>query len=232
MQSVKYMYPRCQCPPTAMLAKGTPWFIPLPPALALVLALAMAAGWAPMAWWWVALLGLLAAATAFGLFFFRDPDRPTGEGLVAPVHGRVLAVAEEGGWTRVSTFMGPFDVHVVRAPLDGTVRAMTRQGAGFRRADSAEAGHNVQLELELDGAGGEGGAPHRVVMVSGWFARRIVPYVATGDPVARGSRMGLIRFGSRVDVVVPTGAFRITAAPGQRVRGGESSLGVVPHARD
>ena len=224
-----------------MLAKGTPWFILIPPALALLLALAMAAGWAPVAWWWAALLGLLAAATAFGAFFFRDPERSTGEGLVAPVHGRVLAVTAEGGWTRVSTFMGPFDVHVVRAPLEGTVRAMARGGAGFRRADSAVAGHNVQLDLELDGAGGTGGAgnasgegsgPFRVVMVSGWFARRIVPYVAVGDRVARGSRMGLIRFGSRVDVLVPTDGFRITASPGQRVRGGESSLGVVAHARD
>jgi phosphatidylserine decarboxylase len=215
-----------------MLAKGTPWFIYVPPALALVLALAMVAGWAPLAWWWVALLGLLAAATAFGAFFFRDPERSTGEGLVAPVHGRVLAVAEEGGWTRVSTFMGPFDVHVVRAPLDGTVRSMARGGAGFRRADSAVAGHNVQLDIALDGAGAEGGSPHRVVMVSGWFARRIVPYVAVGDPVARGSRIGLIRFGSRVDVLVPTDGFRITASPGRRVRGGESSLGVVAHARD
>ena len=69
-------------------------------------------------------------------------------------------------------------------------------------------------------------------MVSGWFARRIVPYVAVGDPVARGSRIGLIRFGSRVDVLVPTDGFRITASPGRRVRGGESSLGVVAHARD
>ena len=215
-----------------MLAKGTPWFIPLPPALALVLALAMAAGWAPVAWWWAATLGLLAAASAFGLHFFRDPERPTGEGLVAPVHGRVLAVTAEGGWTRVSTFMGPFDVHVVRAPLDGTVRAMARGGAGFRRADSAGAGHNVQLDLELEGAEGKASAPHRVVMVSGYFARRIVPYVAVGDSVARGSRMGLIRFGSRVDVLVPTDGFRITASPGQRVRGGESSLGVVAHARD
>ena len=220
-----------------MLAKGTPWFIYVPPALALVLALAMVAGWTPAAWWWVALLAVLAAASAFGLSFFRDPGRRTGEGLVAPVHGRVLAVTEEGGWTRVSTFMGPLDVHVVRAPLDGTVRAMTRGGAGFRRADSTGAGHNVQLDLELDGAGVAGGAggadgSHRVVMVSGWFARRIVSYVAVGDRVARGSRIGLIRFGSRVDVLVPRDGSRITVAPGQRVRGGESSLGVVAHARD
>jgi len=215
-----------------MLAKGTPWFILIPLALAPVLALAMASGWVPLAWWSAALLGLLVAIAAFGLFFFRDPERPTGEGLVAPVHGRVLAVAVEAGWTRVSTFMGPFDVHVVRAPLDGTVRAMARAGAGFRRADSALAGHNVQLDLELDGGGGEGSAPHRVVMVSGWFARRIVPYVTVGDRVVRGSRIGLIRFGSRVDVLVPTDGFRITAAPGQRVRGGESTLGVVAHARD
>jgi len=226
-----------------MLAKGTPWFIYVPPALALVLALAMVARWTPAAWWWVALLALLAVASAFGLSFFRDPGRRTGEGLVAPVHGRVLAVTEEGGWTRVSTFMGPLDVHVVRAPLDGTVRAMTRGGSGFRRADSAGAGHNVHLDLELEGAGGAGGADgtagadgtggsHRVVMVSGWFARRIVPYVAVGDRVARGSRIGLIRFGSRVDVLVPRDGFRITVAPGQRVWGGESSLGVVAHARD
>ncbi len=167
-------------------------------------------------------VALLFMMSFVGIHFFRDPARKVGEGLVAPAHGRVLGVDEEGDRVRVSTFMGPMDVHVIRAPMNGTVLSMERSGIGFHRADTVEAGHNVQLTIDLKGDRED----FTVVMVSGWFARRIVPHIAPGDTVERGSRIGLIRFGSRVDVLVPKNGYRITVEPGTRVRAGSSSLGV------
>jgi phosphatidylserine decarboxylase len=205
-----------------MLAKGTPLFIILFPVLLLV-TLVMWYGSGPS--WaspYLPLLVVLAPLTFLVLYFFRDPDRPLAEGLVAPAHGRVLGVDAEDGRTRVSIFMSPFDVHVARAPLDGKVVSMERSGSGFHRADSPEAGHNVQLEIGLQGDG----EPFTVVLVSGWFARRIVPYIGVGDTVARGSRIGLIRFGSRVDVLVPEGSYTIGVRQGAKVRAATTSLGV------
>ncbi len=210
-----------------MLARGTPAFVAIPPALLAIVLVAIVAGWAPAVWWTGSLVVLLALASGLGIGFFRDPERSPGDGLLAPAHGRVLGVESEEGQTRVSTFMGPFDVHVVRAPLDGRVVSLERGGRGFHRADTPSARHNVGLEL-----GFEGEEPFSVVMLSGWFARRIVPYVGVGDRVDRGSRIGLIRFGSRVDVLVPEDAFRIIVAPGHRVRAGSSALGVRSDAGD
>jgi phosphatidylserine decarboxylase len=205
-----------------MLARGTPWFVAIPPALLALSAVAMAAGSLDVAWWSLLAVALLLMFSFLGIYFFRDPERTPGEGLVAPAHGRVLGVDEEGDRVRVSTFMGPMDVHVIRAPMKGKVLSLERSGSGFHRADTTEAGHNVQLTIELKGDR----EVYTVVMVSGWFARRIVPHIAPGDTVERGARIGLIRFGSRVDVLVPKNEYRITVGPGTRVRAGSSSLGV------
>ncbi len=204
-----------------MLAKGTPAYIALFPVLPALLVAAMAMEMVPVAWWSLLTLVPLGLLAALAVGFFRDPERPPAEGLLAPAHGRVLGVAEDGGRLRISTFMSPLDVHVVRAPWDGRVVAAQRGGSGFHRAFRPEADHNVQLELAF-----EGDPPFTVVMVSGWLARRIVPYIGVGDRVERGARIGLIRFGSRVDVLVPAGAFEVRVGPGSRVRAGSSSLGV------
>jgi phosphatidylserine decarboxylase len=215
-----------------MLARGMPWFIIIPPAVTLAVVATIVVSPVPVGWGAWALVVVLAVASAFGLAFFRDPERTCAEGLLAPAHGRVMAVedVDDGdAWTRVSIFMGPFDVHVVRAPLDGKVAGIERGGATFARADTPGADHNVRLTLTMDPK--RLGEHHRVVLVSGWFARRIVPYVAVGDKVARGARIGLIRFGSRVDVLVPRGMFTISVGRGQRVRASETSLGVRADAR-
>lgn len=209
-----------------MLARGTPAFMAVPPALPLLLLAALALEVVPMTWWSLLVLAVLTFLAAIGIYFFRDPERPTADGLVAPVHGRILGVDEEEGYVRVSTFMSPFDVHVVRAPLTGRVISMERSGSGYLKADHPEAGHNVQIELDFEGDPD----PFKVVMVTGWFARRIVPYISVGDEVTRGSRIGLIRFGSRVDVIVPKGRYRFSVSPGSRVKGGSSSLGVMADA--
>jgi phosphatidylserine decarboxylase len=103
---------------------------------------------------------------------------------------------------------------------------MERGGSGFNRADTEGADHNVHLELGCEGDQ----IPFTVVMVSGWFARRIVPYVGIGDRLERGGRIGLIRFGSRVDVLVPKGTFDVAVQSGTRIRAGSSSLGVMTDA--
>ena len=209
-----------------MLAKGTPWFIfLLPVAIAVILYPWWLAGF-PFAWYAVIELAVLGSLTFLVFYFFRDPERTTGDGLVAPAHGRVLGVDHEDGRTRVSTFMSPFDVHVIRAPLDGKVVSREEGGSGFHKAYRSEAGHNVQVELVFEG----GEVPFTVVMISGWLARRIVPYISEGDTVARGSRIGLIRFGSRVDVLVPKGTFHLNVEKGSLVKAGSTSLGVRAHA--
>ena len=209
-----------------MLAKGTPWIIFMLPVLVVILQFPLYVAGYPFAWFTIVQLVVLGSITFLIFYFFRDPERPTGEGLVAPAHGRVLGVDHEDGRTRLSTFMSPFDVHVIRAPLDGKVVSMERSGSGFHRASSPDAGHNVQVEIVFDG----GDMPFTVVMISGWLARRIVPYISEGDAVTRGSRIGLIRFGSRVDVLVPKGAFHFDVEKGSRVRAGSTSLGVRAHA--
>lgn len=205
-----------------VLAKGTPWGIFLLPVLVILLQWPWYAAGFPLVWYPVVELAVLGSMTFLVFHFFRDPERSTGEGLVAPAHGRVLGVEHEGGRTRVSTFMSPLDVHVIRAPLAGKVVLMERHGSGFLRAYDPEAGHNVQLEIGFEGVD----TTFTVVMITGWLARRIVPYISPGDEVDKGSRIGLIRFGSRVDVMVPRDNFSIHVREGDRVKAGSSSLGV------
>ncbi|NIP34405.1 MAG: phosphatidylserine decarboxylase family protein [Thermoplasmata archaeon] len=205
-----------------MLAKGTPWPIYLLPIFIVGFSVPWYRAGFPYTLLYLAILAPLLVFTFLVFYFFRDPERPTAEGLVAPAHGRVLGVFDEDGRTRVSTFMSPLNVHVIRAPLDGRVKSMEWSGSGFYRAFKPEADHNVQVRIEFEG----GEVPFTVVMISGWIARRIVPYLTEGDTVTRGSRMGLIRFGSRVDVIVPQETFRIDVKEGDIVRAGSSSLGV------
>jgi len=205
-----------------MLARGTPLFIYVFPVLIAIILVPWWLEGASLAWYLMVGFAILFILTFIVFYFFRDPDRPTGKGLVAPAHGRVLGLDENSGRTRVSTFMSPFDVHVIRAPLDGKVVLMERHGSGFRKAYEPEAGHNVQLEIGFQGRD----TTFTVVMITGWLARRIVPYISPGDVVSKGSRIGLIRFGSRVDVMVPKGVFAFNVEKGNRVKAGSTSLGV------
>jgi len=165
-------------------------------------------------------LGLLFL---FALAFFRDPPRAPGAGIVSPADGRVLDVDRTHG--RVTVFMGVGNVHVNRAPWSGRVTRMTHSPGGHAPAYRPEAATNERLETILDTPLGQ----FRVVQVAGVFARRIVPYVREGDRVKKGQRIGMIRFGSRVELTLPPRA-RIVVQPGTRVRAGESTLAVVEDA--
>ncbi|HTW54901.1 MAG TPA: phosphatidylserine decarboxylase [Thermoplasmata archaeon] len=167
--------------------------------------------------------GLLLGVAAFLAVFFRDPERPVGGGIVAPADGRVRAVTVDGGQLLISTFMNVTNVHVNRAPLDGTVRAMERAGAGFRAAFRPDADRNVRLRYTLDTAIG----PVDVVQITGVVARRLVPFVAPGGALRKGERFGMIVLGSRVDLLLPADRARACVAVGAAVRAGTTTVAEV-----
>jgi phosphatidylserine decarboxylase len=159
----------------------------------------------------------------FCLYFFRDPDRaiPDGPVAVAPADGKVVAVKEEGpAVRRVSIFLSVFDVHVNRAPIAGTITDVLYREGRFhvanREACSSENEQNV-VTVEGDGTS--------VVFkqIAGLIARRIVFRKKAGEQVARGERVGLIKFGSRVDVLFGP-EWEITVRPGMRVAAGSSVI--------
>lgn len=180
----------------------------------------------------------LAALSAFVLFFFRNPARVAPGGascVVAAADGRVLeaGAAELADGTkglRVAVFLSLFDVHVNRAPVAGRVVSVERSGGRYRAAfDPRAEGENARCALELETPGG---ARVRVVQIAGLVARRIVCHPRPGEWLGRGDRYGLIRFGSRTDVLLPPDA-ELRVARGQRVRGGRSVIAVLaPPARD
>ena|SRR5579864_254831 len=137
---------------------------------------------------------------AFCLYFFRDPERdiPGGPVAVSPADGKVVAIRAEGTQTRVSIFLNIFDVHVNRTPVAGTITDVRYQKGRFLVASKELASsENEQNTVVVEGAG------TRVVFkqIAGLIARRIVFTKKPGDRVAAGERVGLIKFGSRVDVV-------------------------------
>ncbi len=199
-------------------------FVAIPLALALgTAALHLAAG-VP---WLLVALGF-AGAALFSAFFFRDPTRRPPEdpdAVVAAADGVVTAVAEdEDGATRITVFLSIFDVHVNRAPVSGVVTGVERRSGEFRAAFREDAGErNETNEVRIR----SGAGTVRVRQIVGAVARRIVCRVAPGDRLARGERFGLIRFGSRTDVLLPAGC-QVLVRPRERVRGGETLVARLP----
>ncbi len=190
------------------LAKGMPAFVP---ALWLI-PLVARRGWARLGG-----AGVAAVAT----WFFRDPERTaTGPGIVAAADGVVRAVTrEQSGATTISTYLNLLDVHVTRAPMDATVLDRNHRPGDHRRASSGAADANERLRWTLD-------TEYGVVVLTqyaGLVARRIVAYREPGAVLRRGDRIGLIRFGSRVDVTLPHGVSALVQ-PGQRLRAGASVI--------
>lgn len=176
-----------------------------------------------LGWWPAALaVGVLAAFVAF---FFRNPERtiPTTPGaVVSPADGKIIRITpEKDGGNRVSIFLSVFDVHVNRAPIAGRVQRQVHQDGRFRLAfDDRASVENEQLQMTLRGE-----REISFALIAGLVARRIVPWTRPGDVVKRGDRIGLIRFGSRVDIVIPADC-RLQVQPGERVKGGSTILAV------
>jgi phosphatidylserine decarboxylase len=172
---------------------------------------------------------------AFCLWFFRDPERniPNQPGaIVSPGDGKVtdvstIALRDNAGGaqrTRISIFLNVFNVHVNRSPITGVIRDVRYQRGKFLNAMAANsADENEQNVVTVEGEG-------RTVIfkqIAGLIARRIVFNLKVGDTVARGQRVGLIKFGSRVDVVFDSDA-AIQVEPGDHVKGGSTILALLP----
>jgi phosphatidylserine decarboxylase len=189
------------------------------------------------AWAVVVLLGLLGWWVGFALWlpvavwvvaFFRDPDRSRVRGpdlVLAPADGVVVSVIPidepvflRGPATRIAIFMNVFDVHVNRYPSDGVIRLRSYTAGKFLNAGVDKAStDNEQATIGLETPRG----PLLVRQIAGLIARRIVTDHAEGHRASQGDRLGLIRFGSRVDLFVPPGA-AVTVKTGDRTRAGET----------
>jgi len=197
-----------------------------------LLAVAIVLAWATGNWAWSIAPVLLAA---FFLWFFRDPHRtiPTGKGLiVSPGDGLVTETASittpEGAMRRISIFLSVFNVHVNRAPISGTVsRVYYQKGQYLNAMNPASAERNEQNVVTLRGQGADTGFEITFKQIAGLLARRIVCHCAEGQVVERGQRVGLIKFGSRVDVLLPANV-ELRVKVGDRVKGGSSVLAAVP----
>jgi phosphatidylserine decarboxylase len=183
--------------------------------------------WSPLGW-------LGTVATLWCAYFFRDPERvtPTRAGvLVAPADGRISRIADalppkelelgERPLMRISIFMSVFDCHINRSPVAGRVERVVYKEGAFISADLDKASESNERNAFVIAAAN--GARIAVVQIAGLIARRIVPFARPGDTIAAGQRIGMIRFGSRVDVYLPVGA-RTLVAEGQTAIAGETVL--------
>lgn len=158
----------------------------------------------------------------FCLYFFRDPDRvvPDGPVAVSPADGKVLVVKPEDGGTRISIFLNVFDVHVNRSPIAGKITAFEYHKGKFLVASKPEASADNEMSvITVEG----GGSKVVFKQIAGLIARRIVFSKKPGDTVERGERVGLIKFGSRVDIWFGP-EWQITVREGERVSAGSSVL--------
>jgi len=193
---------------------------------------------------WETLAWPMGGLTLWVLAFFRDPERVTPQDerfVVAPADGLVTLIQEvpppvelagaeglgEQPLFRVSIFMSVFDVHINRAPIGGTIRRIAYISGKFLNADLDKASEeNERQHIMVERSDG---VLIGFTQIAGLVARRIVPFVKEGDFVAIGQRVGLIRFGSRVDVYLPAGTAP-QVIKGQRVFAGESVLAVLGEA--
>jgi phosphatidylserine decarboxylase len=168
---------------------------------------------------------LFLALAIFISFFFRNPDRriPDGKNLiVAPADGKVVKISQsDDGSQTISIFLSIFNVHVTRSPISGELKQVQYVRGRFKVAFDDEASRvNEQNIITIAGEG----FPVVVKQIAGLIARRVLCWKKPGHVLARGELMGLIRFGSRVDVIVPQ-KVRVLAKVGDRVQGGSSILG-------
>lgn len=208
----------------------------------LALGLALGAVWVD-AWFWRApLLAVAGGALAFTLFFFRDPERTPPpdareNGLLAPADGRIVEVVEdeqeplylEGTAQRISIFLSPFDVHVNRVPARGII-----EYARYRPGDYLVAWHpkaSEKNERSEFGLRHPSGTKILFKQIAGAVARRIVYHLEEGESVTAGQRFGIVKFGSRMDLLVPP-SVDLEVEEGQTVRAGMTILGRMPSVED
>ena len=169
---------------------------------------------------------LLFLLTIFFLVFFRDPERKIGEGIVACADGKIREIAELkdkeiGKCIKISTFMNIQNVHVNRMVFDGKIKSITHFSGFYLPAYKKESEKNERVVIILENSIGL----IKIVQIAGILARRIVTYVEKDNVLKKGERIGIIKFGSRVDVYLPTLKIKnITVGIGSRVKAGEDKI--------
>lgn len=169
---------------------------------------------------------LLLILTGVFLVFFRDPDRKIGEGIVSPADGKIRDISkiedEDIGKSKVvSIFMNLHNVHVNYMPLGGVVKKITHIKGSYLPAFKKESERNERTIFLFDTKIGL----IKVVLIAGTIARRIVSYVSDGDRIKKGQRIGIIRFGSRVDIYIPSKKIKILNVKiGDKVKAGVDSI--------
>ena len=177
-------------------------------------------------------LGILSLALALFLFwlilliFFRDPERKVGKGIVSAADGVVDWIRYEGDWLVISVFMNLHNVHVNRAPLSGRTVKVARKAGGMWPAFLERSSRNSRALMTFE----TGIGAIKVVQISGVFAWRVCPYVRKGDAVRRGQRIGMIRFGSRVNVWLPRDRVVCKVEKGQKTLAGITTIAEVRNA--
>jgi len=159
------------------------------------------------------------------VIFFRDPDRQIAEGIVSPADGRVMGIYNEkdndvGDAVRVSIFMSLWDVHINRIPIDGKVLKVSRFKGGFAPAFLKKSSNNERVVTLL---GTEIGVI-KITQIAGAIARRIITYVKEGKNVKKGEKMGIIKFGSRVDIILPREKVKICVKQNQKIKAGVDTI--------
>jgi len=163
---------------------------------------------------------ILLICDCFFLLFFRDPERRISSGIVSPADGRILAIYDQSGLMRIGIFMSVTDVHVNRAPLKGRVISVTHKPGGFIPAYRQESVRNERVITTMNTNIGR----IKVIQIAGILAKRIVPYIKTGQELKKGERIGIIQFGSRVDLIMPSNRIKILVKNGHRVKAGSTTI--------
>jgi phosphatidylserine decarboxylase len=178
-----------------------------------------------LGWFWpgIVILGLACFVT----YFFRDPNRVfhgTDREIASPADGKVVSIRQENELEAISIFLSVFDVHINRAPISGSISAIDYYKGKFLIAyDERASVENERNSITME----HNGQIVRFVQIAGLIARRIVCWRKTGESLVVGDKIGLIKFGSRVDVFLPAGS-KVYVKSGDRVVGGKTALGELP----
>jgi phosphatidylserine decarboxylase len=168
--------------------------------------------------------GLFLILIILLMIFFRDPERQIGECITAVADGRIQEIIDYKqnsiSWIRISTFMNIHNVHVNRMPLDGEIRKLTHIPGGYIPTFKKESDRNERLEVIVKTKIGN----IKIILIAGTLARRIVPYIKQGDVISKGTRISLIRLGSRVDLYLPKSSVDIKISVNDRIQAGVDTI--------
>ncbi len=203
-----------------MIAKGA-WHWIIAPLILSVLVFVLSINHSSLILYFLSFILILIFFTF--LIFFRDPEREIGKGITAPADGIVKRIKKNDESIMISTFMRVHDVHVNRCPIDGKVVGLEHVLGKHIPAYKENYEKNEKVIIDLDTKIGK----VRIVQIAGIFARRIVPYVREGEEIKKGQKIGIVRFGSRVDLYLPLDNMRLKIKEETRIYAGTTQIAEV-----